>query len=52
MGRRGLRLHAAAENESALHFYESCGFERLAEERRGNGTLLLMGCELGEKAYV
>lgn len=52
MGRRGLRLHAAAENERALHFYESCGFERLAEERRGNGTLLLMGCELGEKAYV
>ena len=52
MGRRELRLHVAHENEDALHFYESCGFERIGEERRADGTLLLMRCSLGEKAYV
>ena len=52
MGRHELRLHAASTNADAIHFYESCGFERIGEERRANGTLLLMRCKLGEKAYV
>lgn len=52
MGRRELRLHAASGNGDALHFYESCGFERIAEERGTDGALLLMGCKLGKKAYV
>lgn len=48
LGRRRLRLHAAADNAPALAFYKKHGFEALGSEE--DGRLLLMERKLGRQA--
>lgn len=42
LGRHAVRLHVAAENSSAIRFYEKNGFQVLSSEPGANGPLLLM----------
>ena len=52
LGRRVIRLHAAASNERALRFYRKCGFEILSSEAGSDGPLYLMEKKIGGGVFV
>ncbi len=52
LGRKSLRLHVAAENETARAFYRREGFREIGSEGFGKSRLLLMERSLEEHDHV